>query len=315
MSATAATKPPSQAAPSRMTLASVARGKIVSAPRALCYGPEGIGKSTFGAGAPSPIFLGAEDGTGQLDVSRFPQPETWDDILSAIAVLEREPHEYKTLVIDTLDWVEPIIWAHCCERDKEKTIESYGYGKGYQVAVDEWRRFLAALERLRSVRKMGVVLLAHSQIRTFKNPEGEDFDRYELKLHAKAGGICKEWVDAVLFANFETFAQKNEKTKRVKGISTGARLLYTARTAAYDAKNRYSLPESMSLSWDEFAAGVAAGQVAPVEALKAEAERKIGEVPPAVAEKARGALERAGDDAGKLAQLNNWLNTKIGAAS
>lgn len=315
MSATAATKPPSQAAPSRMTLASVARGKIVSAPRALCYGPEGIGKSTFGAGAPSPIFLGAEDGTGQLDVSRFPQPETWDDILSAIAVLEREPHEYKTLVIDTLDWVEPIIWAHCCERDKEKTIESYGYGKGYQVAVDEWRRFLSALERLRSVRKMGVVLLAHSQIRTFKNPEGEDFDRYELKLHAKAGGICKEWVDAVLFANFETFAQKNEKTKRVKGISTGARLLYTARTAAYDAKNRYSLPESMSLSWDEFAAGVAAGQVAPVEALKAEAERKIGEVPAAVAEKARGALERAGDDAGKLAQLNNWLNTKIGAAS
>lgn len=314
MSAVPATKPHSPA-PSRMTLASVARGKIQSAPRALCYGPEGIGKSTFGAGAPSPIFLGAEDGTGQLDVSRFPQPETWDDILSAIAVLEREPHEYKTLVIDTLDWVEPIIWAHCCERDKEKTIESYGYGKGYQVAVDEWRRLLSALERLRSVRRMGVVLLAHSQIRTFKNPEGEDFDRYELKLHAKAGGICKEWVDAVLFANFETFAQKNEKTKRVKGISTGARLLYTARTAAYDAKNRYSLPESMSLSWDEFAAGVAAGQVAPVEALKAEAERKIGEVAPAVAEKARGALERAGDDAGKLAQLNNWLNTKIGAAS
>ena len=66
MSATAATKPPSQAAPSRMTLASVARGKIISAPRALCYGPEGIGKSTFGAGAPSPIFLGAEDGTGTL---------------------------------------------------------------------------------------------------------------------------------------------------------------------------------------------------------------------------------------------------------
>lgn len=315
MSASPATKPPSPA-PNRMTLASVARGKIQAAPRVLCYGPEGIGKSTLGAGAPGAIFLGAEDGTGQLDVARFPRPENWDDILGAIAVLEREPHDYKTLVIDTLDWVEPIIWAHVCERDKEKTIESYGYGRGYQVAIDEWRKLLAALERLRSSRKMTVVLLAHSQIRTFKNPEGEDFDRYELKLHAKAGGLCKEWVDAVLFANFETFAQKNEKTKRVKGISTGARLLYTARSAAYDAKNRYSLPDAMPLSWDDFAAGVAAGQVATPEALRAEAERKIGELGESpAAEKARGALERAGDDASKLAQLNNWLNTKIGAAS
>ncbi len=298
----------------RMTLAAVTRGKIEAPPRVLLFGPEGIGKSTFGAGAPDAIFLGAEDGTGELDVARLPQPQNWEDVLAAIALLEREQHEFKTVVIDTIDWVEPLIWAHCCVRDKESTIESYGYGKGYAVAVDEWRKLLAALERLRAARKMVIVLLAHSQIRTFKNPEGEDFDRYEMKLHTKASGLCKEWVDAVLFANYEQFAQKDTKTKRVRGIATGARLIYTGRTAAYDAKNRYSLPDTLPLGWSDFAAALGKGP-APAPALIAEIIRKAGEVPEPHRKTALGALERAAGDTTKLSQLNNWLNAKLAASA
>lgn len=276
----------------------------------LLYGPEGIGKSTFGVNAPRPIFLGAEDGTASLDVVRFPRPDSLEDVHDAIALLRSPDGEsFDTLVVDTLDWLEPLIWDFVVKRDGEKSIESYGYGKGYIAAIDEWRKLLRALEGV--ARRMHVVLLAHSMIRPFKNPTGEDFDRYELKLHAKAAGLVKEWTDAVLFAQYETYAKKDEKTKRVRGIDTGARLVFTERRAAYDAKNRYSLPESLPLSWGDFAAAVAQGQTAAPAELRAEVLRKAEGLPEDVKLKVQEVVAKAGDNAQSLALINNKVNAKL----
>jgi hypothetical protein len=297
--------------PSRMTLAGVIRGKKQRPVRVLLYGVEGVGKSTFAASAPKPIFLGAEDGTDQLDVERFESPATWQDVLDAIQVLTVEPSEYQTLVIDTLDWAEPLLWAHICKRDEQPNIEAYGYGKGYAAALDEWRVFLAALERLRKAKSMHLVMLAHSWIKPFKNPEGDDFDRYELKLHPKASGLLKEWTDAVLFAAFETFANKDKKTKRVRGVSTGARIIYTSRTAAYDAKNRYGLPDTVPLSWSDFMASAESHQTADPSALREEIARKAKELGGELEKNTLASLERVGTDSAKLAQLNSWVNAKL----
>lgn len=296
--------------PNKMTLDRLVVGKKQQPVRVLLYGVEGIGKSTFGASAPRPIFIGAEDGTAHLDVARFPMPETWQDVRDAIRTLTVDPHDFQTLVIDTLDHAEPLLWAHICKRDNMPNVEAYGYGKGYQAALDEWRVLLADLERLRAAKKMNLIFLAHSWIKSFKNPEGDDFDRYELKLNAKASGLIKENVDAVLFANYETFASKDAKTKRVKGVSTGARFIYTTRTAAYDAKNRYDLPESMPLDWTEFKQAVDSHTPASVGALLAEIQRKAEKLP-AIAEKVAEGIKRAGGDAAKLAQLNTWANAKL----
>lgn len=309
------TRPPQVSSPSRMTLSALVRGKQERPLRVVLYGVEGVGKSTFAANAPAPIFLGAEDGTSHLDVARFPMPRTWTEIMEAAGTLTRDAHEFGTLVVDTLDWAEPLLWAYICERDGKDNVEDYGYGKGYTAALEEWRVFLAALERLRDTRKMHVIFLAHSWIKPFKNPEGDDFDRYEMKLHARAAGLVKEWCDAVLFANWETFATKDKATKRVKGISTGARLVYTVRTAAYDAKNRHDLPESMPLSWSDFAEAVAAHRPADPVALLAEIQRKAKELGGEIEIKTTAAIERAAGSAAKLAQLNDWLNAKTAERS
>lgn len=299
--------------PSRMTLKALVRGKKEQPLRVVLYGVEGIGKSTFASGAPKPIFLAPEEGTAQLDIDRFPAPETWPEVLEALRVLEREDHEYQTLVMNTLDWLEPILWAHVCERDEMKNIEEYGYGKGYSAALEEWRIFLASLERIRRSKGMHVVMLAHSWIRPFKNPEGDDFDRYEMKLNNKAAGLMKEWADAVLFSNYETFASKDKRTKRVRGVDTGARLIFTQRKAAYDAKNRYGLPDSMPLSWGEFEGAVRTHEPADPERLKAEIERKLKLLGGEIEKGGTAAIARAGSDAMKLAQLNNWANAKLAA--
>ena len=113
----------------------------------LLVGDPGVGKSTLGADAPSPIFLGAEDGTAHLDVARLPQPEMWADVLAAVALLAREPHEFKTLVIDSLDWIEPLVHAFVCAEAKVKSMEDVSYGKLYIAAVEQWRLLISALDR------------------------------------------------------------------------------------------------------------------------------------------------------------------------
>jgi len=297
-------------APSRMTLAAVRGGKLDRPKRILLYGVEKVGKSTFAADTPSPVFLCAEDGTAELDVQRFPQPESWPDACAAIEELIKNESPYKTLVIDTLDWLEPMLWEHICQRDSMRNIEEYGYGKGYVAALTEWRIMLSRLDKLRNVRGTTVMLLAHSWIKPFKNPLGDDYDRFELKLHAKAAGLIKEWCDAVLFARLETFAVKKEG--RVRGIASGSRVMHAAPAAAWDAGNRFGLPDSMPLSWDEFI-GAASRGAAAIEALTAEVHALFAQVDRATKTAGEKWLAQNGraTDPGALAQMVDRLRGKI----
>jgi hypothetical protein len=294
-----------------MTLANLVSGRQEVPFRAVVYGSSGIGKSTFAADAPSPVFIGAESGTEQLDVQRFPTPADYTDVLDALAELTNSPHEFKSVVVDSLDWLEPLIWSHICQRDHKANIEDYNYGRGHVVALDEWRIFVATLERLRRQRNMNVILVAHSWIRPFRNPEGSDWERYEMKLHAKAAGLITEWGDALLFANYETLTATDDRTKRVKGVSTGARVIHTVRSAAFDAKNRYSLPDVLPLSFAEFEAAMKAGVPANagdlIVAINAEAESAS----PELAAQAAGFIAKANGDASKLAKTLNWVRARV----
>lgn len=271
-------KPTPQPAPARrMTLASVQRGAAVKPHRVVLYGVEGIGKTTFAALAPKPIFIGTEDGAGALSLDRFPRPEGWADVLDAVQALTDDTHSFKTVAIDSLDWAEPLVWAHVCERDKKSGIEAYGFGKGYIEALSEFRRLLSALERLQAAKAMNVVLIAHAHLKMQKNPSGDDFERFTLKLNEKAGGAVREWAETVLFANWETFTRENANERRI-GVTSGRRLIYTTKTAAFEAKNRYALPDEIDLAggWDGFARAVDRNRAAETDirsALAGEPEK------------------------------------------
>lgn len=232
--------------------------------------------------------------------------------------LTTDAHDYQTLVLDTVDAAEPLLWRAMIDRDQSKDrngkpklrdIEDYGYGKGFQKALDDWRLLLKQLETLQAQRGMHVVLLAHSVVRTFKNPEGEDFDRYELKLHQKASGLVKEWADCVLFAQLETFAKRDEATKRVRGFDSGARLLRVERRAAYDAKNRFGLTESVPLSWADF--DEATRREVDVEALTAEVLRKAKELGPELEAAVVATVTKAAGNAASLITINNRINARL----
>lgn len=312
-----ATKPVTKpaATPPRMILSAVTRGRVEKPLRVLLFGTEGLGKSTFAAGAPDPIFITTEDGTAHLDVARFPEPKSWHHVLEAVDTLTNEEHPYKTLVIDTLDWLEPLVWEDVCSRPddkgrKHKSITGFGYGKGYDAALDLWRVLASRMERMRMVKSMGVVLLAHTEIKTFKNPQGDDFDRYQLKLHKHPSGLFREWCDVVLFGAYETFV--DDSSGRAKGVSTGARVIHTQRTAAWDAKNRHDLPETLPLDWTAFAEAVAAHKPADPEHLRARIREMLAQVEDAeLKAKVEKVVAEAGDDAAKLAKYKDTLTARL----
>lgn len=302
----------------RMNLANIIRGRLTKPLRLLVYGVDGIGKSTFAAGAPSPVFVGVEDGTATLDVPRFPEPRTWFDMLAALDELEAGDHPFRTVVVDTLDWLEPLCWIQVVgvgRRTRDgvliENIEDIPYGKGYNAALDEWRVLLARLDRLRDVRGMHSILLAHASIRTFRNPDGEDFDRYELKLHAKAAGLIREWSDAVLFATHEQYTNKKDKRSPAKGVSTGARIMHTERRAAFDAKNRHNLPEILPLDYGALEEAIAAGVPEPPDTLRARIATMLEGREGSIAERVRAAVTKAGDDAPQLARIANKLAAQV----
>lgn len=217
----------------------------------MLYGVEGVGKTTFGANTPNPIFICAERGSNHLDVSRLPGMDHWLMVMTAVNELLEEKHDYKTLVIDTVDWLERILHEYLCEQRNKSSIEDCGsYGKYVGVVNTEWKKLFDKLTKLRS--KMNVLLLAHSEIKKFTDPVlNEEYDRYELKFYAKkSGALLKEYVDCVLFANHKTLVQKEDHTNKTRAYSDGERVVYTARRASHDAKNRFCMPDELPLDYE-----------------------------------------------------------------
>jgi hypothetical protein len=243
----------------------VERGRTPKPPRLLVYGTEGIGKSTFGSQAPKPIFIQTEDGLGEIACDKFPLASTYDEVVAALADLRTEQHEYETVVIDSLDWLERLVWDKLCAQYGVNSIEKVdgGYARGYTHALAYWREIVEHLNALRNHRGMVVLLIAHSKVERFEDPESSSYDRYSPRLHKHAAALITEWCDAVLFATrkFRTQSEdagfsKKRTIAHAIGTDGGDRILRCVGGPSCIAKNRYGIVEELPLSWAAFVAAL-----------------------------------------------------------
>jgi hypothetical protein len=238
-------------------LAQIRKGRSLMPRRVMLYGVHGVGKRTFGAMAEKPIFITTEEGTNDIECDRFPLAAKYADVLASLSSLYSEEHDYQTVVIDSLDWLERLIWAEVCTKRGVETIEDIGYAKGYVFALTQWREILAGLDALRAERGMQVILIAHAAIEKFANPETDSYDRYTPRLQKQASALVQEWCDEVLFASYRVHTRTSSEgfdRKRTQGIGTGERILRTTERPAHVAKNRLNLPDELPLDYRVFAA-------------------------------------------------------------
>ncbi|NLX54395.1 MAG: ATP-binding protein [Planctomycetaceae bacterium] len=239
-------------------LSQIQTGKTRMPPRLLVYGTEGIGKSTLAASAPKPIFVQTEDGLGEIDCHKFPLAKTHEDVEHALAELHEQQHPYQSVIIDSVDWLERLIWDRLCRSFGVSSIEKVdgGYGKGYVHALTHWRKILDRLAALRDDRGMMVVLLAHAKVEKFEDPEAPTYDRYSPRLNKHASALLAEWCDAVLFATRKIITRtedgsfnRSRTLASGQGRNGGERILRCIGGPSCIAKNRYSLPAELPLSW------------------------------------------------------------------
>lgn len=218
-------------------------------PRIVIYGPEGIGKTTLASEFPNPVFIQVEDGTpSDLSLDSFGLLATFDQVMEAITALYSEDHGFQTVVVDGLDKLEPLVWAKVCDLNQWRSIEAPGYGKGYKEADYVWRDFLEGLNALRRDRGMAYVLLAHSDIDRFDDPQSASYSRYDLRLHDRANAIIKDEADAILLVKQDasiTMEDQGFGKTRAKADGGGQRWIYTEGRPAFVAKNRFGMPPKL----------------------------------------------------------------------
>lgn len=231
------------------SLDAICSSKKWSSVKALIYGVPGIGKTSFAATFPSPILIRTEDGASALDIPTFPQVvSSMNDLRMCFKALNGQ-HQFKTVIIDSLDWLEPIVWNEVCIANHKRHIEDFGYGKGYVLVDEKWKGIAAGLDLLQK-KGMNVVTICHSAITTITAPDSEDYMSYGLKLHKRAAAIWTEWADEMLFINYDKAMIREEGSGKTKARGNGNRIIYTASRPAYTAKSRYPLPEEINIGQD-----------------------------------------------------------------
>lgn len=265
----------------------ITSGRKDCAQKVIIYGPEGIGKTTFAASFPHPLFIDTEGSTKMMDVRRFDKPMTWQMLLEQVDYVIKNPQICMTLVLDTADWAEQLAAKAICDANQKKSIEEFGYGKGFLYLQEEFGKLLNKLTEV-TEHGINVVVTAHAQLVKFEQPdELGAYDKWELKLGLKktekrTAALLKEWADLVLFANYETFAVKAEGSSKAKGQG-GKRVMYTTHRPCWDAKNRHGLQDKLDFSFAAIAHIIpSSGSYVSVETPS---KVETAELPPEVKEK------------------------------
>lgn len=229
--------------------------------RIMIYGVEGTGKSTFGAKSEKPIFISAEGGNDQLtdaeghQLNEMLNVDTWDGMRAAVQSLIKEQHDYKTLVVDSADWIESLAHVKIIGASGKDIIRcNGGYGSGYRESQNLHKSLIDDLSILREKKGMNIVVTAHAHVKDVKDPSANaDYQSFEIKCHEFVSALWREWVDGLFFVRFATFLKSDDSSK-ARAFGDGSRVIYTVKQPAFQAKNRYEMPAEIKFTkefWQE----------------------------------------------------------------
>lgn len=236
----------------------VQSGRIKEPFNVILFGVAGIGKSSWAAHSPRPIFIGGEE-TNELSIDRFPQPGTYAEFCLQVdhLISAHKDLHYETIVVDTLDSVEVLLHQELLKSDPKQTgsmIAAHGgYGKAYEMAASKLLELRSKFKILRDNLGKNLIFLAHSKKAQAIDPiMGMQYDTYELNLHQKAQSVFVEWVSGVFFANYIVHAQAGTNTDKIFATGDGERVILTEKRPGHLGKNRFSLAYEMPLEFSAF---------------------------------------------------------------
>lgn len=239
-------------------------------PRIVLYGDPKTGKTSTAARAPSPLFLGTDDGRRRLAVDGLPIPSDWEQFktqLKAVAEAPEDPH--RTIVLDTINGIVQLCAEHVCRtqfggkwNDPRSGFLAWGGSQGWASVSWECEPVLALLDRCIDAGKW-VIVVAHAKVETVKNPLEGDFQRYAPDLDRRVWARFSQWADVILRVGYKVVVKDG------KAISEGERILNASATVAEEAGCRvgYELPAVLPFDWEAIEAHLGKPEESAIQEL------------------------------------------------
>jgi hypothetical protein len=229
-------------------------------PRVVVYGKAGVGKTTFACNFPKPLVIDFEGGIPAgipVSVVSYVGGQMDRPVLDVITDITTEDHDYRTLVVDSIDALDSWLSASLCTRMGWQTIADGPHGQGYVLKSQMWQKILARMDGVRRERDMGIVLVGHSAILIMSDPRYPDYNYLDLSIRQADAAQIMKWSDIMGLATFNDPSIKVESSKQGsrKRVLSGTkdRLFLTELSDAYVTKSRYpELPGEIALEYTEF---------------------------------------------------------------
>lgn len=156
---------------------------------------------------------------------------------------EEVKNKFQTVVIDTIGLAWNSCMQYICMQHGVKEISAIPWGQGWSKASQEFEESLRKITQL----GYGLVIIAHSDIKTEKAPDGTDVTILGPAIPTRAYNIVNQLVDLIGYIAIEYDADGNS-----------TRWLYTRKTPTIMAGSRFKyLPAKIKFGYQELVDAIA----------------------------------------------------------
>lgn len=204
------------------------------------HGPPKIGKSTFAAQFNKPLFLATEAGLNSLETYQIPIRDeivngkkilAWGKFLQTLTELMHGKHEFRTLVIDTVDNLAEYCSEYVYDVHRIQHASDLDWGKGWQLLKAEAQRGINLLMSL----GLGVIFVSHSEEKEIRRKKGDSYTKIQDTCPRNFKHMIHALSDMILYATMEN----------------GKPVLKTRESDEYLAGSRVGLPETLPFEQPE----------------------------------------------------------------
>ena len=216
------------------SLTDIQKGVTPMPRKVIIYGPPKLGKSTLAGSTKNALMIPTEDRVSHINCDKAPVVKEYEELMEVFSfLLNEKKHGYKRVIIDSLDWLEPILHKYICAKKGFKSLtddhnKETAFQKGLKYhAVEGWKTFLHNCDVLRE-NGIDVIMVAHSTTITVNPPDTDSYDKSVMKIDKNALSIVEEWADIIAFYTQEIFVKRDEKSlsKKGKAITSNKRILH-----------------------------------------------------------------------------------------